>query len=169
MIVDSLTRQCRFEYLSFRWFRITRLEEPLRILGPCDTGESHPFHFIGKILLRIDLADVQRLPVRTSFGDAIREPFTVWRRTPIGKRHRPVRRQHVGIDDDRGLSIERSANVKRRLPLKPTVLYIEIASALAPRNARFGVIPQLRDALLEVIPHGKCSQLGVRHLVLGSY
>ena len=53
--------------------------------------------------------------------------------------------------------------------MQTAVLQIEVSSAFTLRNAGFGVIPKLLDAIFEMVAHRKSCQFSGGHFVLSSH
>ncbi len=156
----------RLEGFPLRRLGIAGIEESLAVLRPGQVREAHPVDLVLEVLAGGEPANADRLPVRPSSGEGVREMQCVGRRSKSGKGGRPLRPNEVGIDQLRRCGLERLAHVERGLKLKAAVGPIEQPSALDDGEVRLAEVPQPLDPAAEVLPQRLLREVTVGEAIL---
>ena len=166
VVIDFLELVLRREHSFFRSV-VSAVIETFGIGSPLGAGELDPVDLIGRELAVGGVHHTNLHPVRAGFGHRAGAVFPVLGKSHRRKRHRPVVRERIGIEEHLALRTGGRRTVEHRLVLQPVVVEIVPRIAVFGRDALLGVIPQLGQPPADRVAERDLRQVILRHGILG--
>ena len=166
VVIDFLKLVLRREHSFFRSV-VSAVIESFGIGRPLGAGELDPVDLIGRERAVGGVHHTNLDPVRAGFGHRAGAVFPVLGKSHRRKRHRPVVRERIGIEEHLALRTGGRRTVEHRLVLQPVVVEIVPRIAVFGRDTLLGVIPQLGQPPADRVAERNLRQVILRHGILG--
>ena len=147
-------------------FVVCAVIEALTVGSPACARELHPLDLIRELIARCGLHHADLNPIRASRSHRVSHIFTILRECYGRQRHGTLVRESIGIEEDLALVRKRRLAIEHRLVLQTVVIEIVVPIAVTRGSTLLRVVPELSQALADLIAIGNLREVIEGHIVL---
>ena len=151
---------------SLLGFVVCAVIEALAVGSPACARELHPLDLIRELLARCGIHHADLNPIRASRSHRVSHIFSVLRESDSRQRHGTLVRESIGIEEYLALCLERRLAIEHRLVLQTVVIEIVVPIAVTRGSTLLRVVPELSQALADLIAIGNLREVIEGHIVL---